>query len=63
MSEHTSTHMDAPYHVFKDTWTLSDIPLKRMLGIPGFMIDMSWKITKPGSVKRNYAIGKEDILE
>lgn len=52
----------APYHVFRDTWTLSDIPTARLLDVPGVMIDLSWKIMKSGKELKDYAVVKEDIL-
>ena len=66
MSEHTSSHLDSPYHVFPTGWKLSEIPNSRLYNVTGIMIDLSKKINNPGNVgglKPNYAVVKEDIME
>jgi kynurenine formamidase len=63
MSEHTSSHIDSPYHVFPSGWKLSQIPNNRIYNVPGVMIDLSAKINSPGRPKPNYAVLKEDIME
>lgn len=42
-SEHTGTHMDAPYHMFEKGWKIEDIPLCRFFA-PGVLIDISKKV-------------------
>ncbi|CAG7830030.1 unnamed protein product [Allacma fusca] len=67
ISEHTSTHIDAPYHVYKNGGTLDKIPLDTLLDVPGVCIDIYDKVqgvrNGQARVTSNYVITKEDILE
>ncbi|MDX1619079.1 MAG: cyclase family protein [Balneolaceae bacterium] len=40
MAEHGGTHIDAPYHFWKEGHTVDEIPLSRLVG-PGIVIDVS----------------------
>jgi len=67
-SEHTSTHIDAPYHFNKNGRTLDQIPLEDLIEIPGVMIDVYDKVhayDKEGkaNIVQNYALSREDILQ
>jgi len=66
-SEHTSTHIDAPYHFNQHGRTLDQIPLEDLIDIPGVMIDIYDKVHHyvDGrlSVVENYALTRKDILE
>jgi len=66
-SEHTSTHMDAPYHFAKNGKKLDEIPLESLIDIPGVMIDMYDKVHKivNGELKviENYVLTREDVIE
>ena len=66
-SEHTSTHIDAPYHFNKDGRKLHEIPLEDLIEVPGVMIDIYDKVHKfkdgKLSVIENYALTQEDVLE
>jgi len=67
ISEHTSTHIDAPYHFNQNGWKLDEIPLDTLLNVPGVMIDIYDKIHKieNGTLKAisSYVLSREDILE
>lgn len=67
ISEHTGTHIDAPYHFNKNGRTLSDIPLEDMLDVPGVCIDVYDKIHKfhEGKLEviSNYVVTKKDLVE
>lgn len=54
MGTHTSTHIDAPYHISKSGKTLNDFPVERFIG-QGIMLDFSDK----GDI---YEITREDIM-
>lgn len=54
MGTHTSTHIDAPYHISKSGKTLNDFPVERFIG-QGIVLDFSDK----GDV---YEITREDIM-
>ena len=54
MGTHTSTHIDAPYHISKSGKTLNDFPVERFIG-QGIVIDFSDK----GDI---YEITREDIM-
>nr|XP_018914526.1 PREDICTED: uncharacterized protein LOC109042313 [Bemisia tabaci] len=41
--EHVGTHLDAPFHFWKDGWRLGQIPLKHLI-LPGVLIDVSQKV-------------------
>jgi kynurenine formamidase len=67
ISEHTGTHIDAPYHFHQTGITLDQIPLDDLIDVPGVMIDVYDKvhIYKNGklSLIQNYAMTREDIIE
>ncbi|MEA1853963.1 cyclase family protein [Cytobacillus sp. FSL W7-1323] len=42
MSDHSGTHMDAPYHFFKDGWTIEQIPVEATMG-NAVLVDVSQK--------------------
>ncbi len=46
MTEHTSTHMDAPCHFVEGTWCVDEVPLERLYGV-AVIIDASRYITNP----------------
>lgn len=54
MGTHTSTHIDAPYHISKSGKTLNDFPIERFIG-QGIVLDFSDK----GDI---YEITREDIM-
>lgn len=54
MGTHTSTHIDAPYHISKDGKNLNDFPVERFVG-KGIVLDFSDK----GEI---YEITREDIM-
>lgn len=54
METHTSTHIDAPYHISKSGKTLNDFPVERFIG-QGIVLDFSDK----GDI---YEITREDIM-
>lgn len=66
-SEHTSTHIDAPYHFNKEGRKLHEVPLEDLIDVPGVMVDIYDKVHKfkdgQLSVIENYALTQEDILE
>jgi len=66
-SEHTSTHIDAPYHFNKYGRTLDQIPIEDLIDIPGVMIDMYDKVHHFENGKLNlvvnYALTREDIIQ
>jgi kynurenine formamidase len=66
-SEHTSTHIDAPYHFSKEGRKLHEVPLEDLIEVPGVMIDIYDKVHKfkdgKLSVIENYALTQEDVLE
>ena len=39
-SEHSGTHMDAPAHFYQDRWHTADIPLERLVAVPGVKVDI-----------------------
>ncbi|CAH1793475.1 unnamed protein product [Owenia fusiformis] len=49
MTEHTGTHIDAPYHNNKSAWKVNEIPLDRLIG-PAVVLDIREKVenTPPG---------------
>ncbi|CAL8102903.1 unnamed protein product [Orchesella dallaii] len=66
-SEHTSTHIDAPYHFNKEGRKLHEVPLEDLIDVPGVMIDIYDKVHKFKNGKlnviENYALTRDDILE
>jgi len=66
-SEHTSTHIDAPYHFNKNGRTLDQIPIDDLIDIPGVMIDMYDKVhhyeNGRFNLVENYALTREDIIQ
>jgi kynurenine formamidase len=66
-SEHTATHIDAPYHFHKSGRTLDQIPLEDLINRPGVMIDIYDKVHKVVDGKlstiSNYVLTGEDVLE
>ena len=54
MGTHTSTHIDAPYHISKSGKTLNDFPVERFIG-QGIVLDFSDK----GDI---YEVTQEDIM-
>lgn len=40
MSEHGGTHIDAPFHFNRFGWKTHEIPLKRLVDVPGVVIDV-----------------------
>ena len=54
MGTHTSTHIDAPYHISKSGKTLNDFPVERFIG-QGIVLDFS----DTGDI---YEITREDIM-
>lgn len=41
--EHGGTHLDAPYHFFKQGWKVGDIPLSKLI-VPAVLMDMSEEV-------------------
>ncbi|ODM96577.1 Kynurenine formamidase [Orchesella cincta] len=66
-SEHTSTHIDAPYHFNKNGRKLHEIPFEDLLNVPGVMIDIFDKVNKIRDgklvVRQNYVVTRQDIME
>ncbi|ODM93024.1 Kynurenine formamidase [Orchesella cincta] len=66
-SEHTSTHIDAPYHFSKEGRKLHELPLEDLIDIPGVMIDIYDKVHKfkdgKLNVIENYALTQDDVIE
>lgn len=54
MGTHTSTHIDAPYHISKEGRNLNDFPVERFIG-KGIVLDFSDR----GEI---YEITREDIM-
>jgi len=67
ISEHTGTHIDAPYHFHKSGITLDQIPIETLIDIPGVMIDVYDRVHRfengKLSVIENYAVTREDIIK
>ncbi len=61
MSEHTSTHMDSPYHVYPKSWKLDEIPFERLVNVTGVVVDVSRAIMASRD-PANYEVTKQDIL-
>ena len=57
MTEHTSTHIDAPGHFVSGVWTIDEIPLDRLMG-RAVIMDMRWAVTDP-----NDTVSVEEIME
>jgi arylformamidase len=55
LSTHQGTHMDAPFHFFKDGETIDKIDLSRCI-VPAFRVDVTYK-------KEKEAIRVEDLLK
>jgi len=66
ISEHTATHIDAPYHFHEHGRKLDEIPMEDLIDVPGVMIDIYDKVHRyeNGAVKvvQNYALTREDIM-
>jgi len=66
ISEHTATHIDAPYHFHEHGRKLDEIPMEDLIDVPGVMIDIYDKVHKyeNGELKviRNYAMTREDVM-
>lgn len=58
-SEHMGTHLDAPYHFSTTGWKVDEIPLKKLVSIPGRIIDVSKKCQK----NKNYLITVDDLIK
>jgi len=43
MDEHVGTHMDAPYHFNSNGWKVDQIPLEKLINVPGVVVDISAK--------------------
>jgi kynurenine formamidase len=56
-SEHTGTHIDAPYHFSSTGWKVDEIPLEHLVSIPARIIDVS----KQCEHNRNYLITRHDV--
>ncbi|KAJ9576986.1 hypothetical protein L9F63_006423, partial [Diploptera punctata] len=41
--EHGGTHLDAPYHFYKQGWKVGDIPLEKLI-VPGVLMDVSQEV-------------------
>lgn len=67
ISEHTSTHMDAPYHFNEKGWRLDRIPFESLIDIPGVCIDIYDKVHRyeDGELKvvENYVLTRDDIIK
>ena len=44
MGEHGGTHIDAPIHMWKKTWSVDEIPLERLLNLPLVVVDVTKKV-------------------
>ncbi|XP_071542472.1 kynurenine formamidase-like [Panulirus ornatus] len=58
-SEHSGTHVDAPVHFSRGSWTIDEIPLDRLWNVPGVVIDVTQAIER--SSERNYHIQVKDL--
>jgi len=58
MNEHVGTHMDAPYHFCREGWTTEQIPLEKLVNIPGVVVDISHKTLGDPEAK----LEEEDLL-
>ncbi|KAH9387674.1 hypothetical protein TYRP_008867 [Tyrophagus putrescentiae] len=57
-STHTGTHLDAPVHFGKGKWTVSDIPLHRLVERPLFIVD----VTDQAQAERDYSASVADLM-
>uniref|UniRef100_A0A1B6DEI5 Cyclase n=1 Tax=Clastoptera arizonana TaxID=38151 RepID=A0A1B6DEI5_9HEMI len=56
--EHGGTHLDAPFHFYKQGWKVADIPLNRLL-VQGVMIDLTAKVAG----NADFNITADDLIE
>lgn len=40
MGEHGGTHVDAPYHFYKDGWHIDEIPMSHFIDVQAVVIDV-----------------------
>jgi kynurenine formamidase len=66
-SEHTATHIDAPYHFHKAGRKLDQIPLEDLIDTPGVMIDIYDKVHRMINgnltVVENYVLTRQDVQD
>lgn len=55
-AEHGGTHIDAPVHFAKATWTVDQIPIERLAG-PAVVVD----VTKQAAADRDYQVRVLDL--
>ncbi|HVS62737.1 MAG TPA: cyclase family protein [Thermoanaerobaculia bacterium] len=54
--EHGGTHLDAPFHFFREGWTADQIPVDRLIA-PVIVID----VTEQATADRDYRLSAEDV--
>ena len=60
MGEHGGTHIDSPYHFYKDGWTVDQIPPRNLIDVAGAVIDIEAQVESSNS--SNYVLTVEDII-
>jgi kynurenine formamidase len=58
-SEHSNTHLDAPYHGSNSSWTVEQIPFERLVAVQALIVDVS----KQCANTKNYEIVTKDLNE
>lgn len=51
MNEHVGTHMDAPYHFNSNGWKVDEMPLEKMINVPGVVVDICHKCRHDSQAK------------
>jgi len=57
--EHSGTHIDAPHHFFENGWSVDQLPIDRMIGVPAVVVDIS----KKAETNPDATLDAEDLVK
>jgi len=60
MAEHGGTHVDSPFHFFKDGWTIDQIPSSHLIDVPAVVVNVSRQAEEIGA---DYIVSVDDLIQ
>ncbi|OXA58660.1 Kynurenine formamidase [Folsomia candida] len=62
MGEHGGTHVDAPFHFFKQGWTLEQIPSSHLIDVPTAVIDVE-SVVASSDAPNEFALDVSHLIQ
>ena len=62
MGEHGGTHLDAPYHFYKEGWTVDQIPPDHLINVPAIVIDVEPEVKRMENNAGDFKLTVEHLV-